>query len=109
MSNKNKTTKTVLVDKILERTENPEIEKQDVLNIIDLLLDEFKNSLVDGKCIELRGFGTLELRLRKGKQAARNPKTGEIVSVAPHYVAAFRSGQELRNKLWNLPIQPSDK
>ena len=104
-----KTTKTVLVENIVSRTENPAIEKADVLNIIDLLLDELKKSLIDGKSIELRGFGTLELRLRKGKDAARNPKTGDIVSVAPHYVAAFRSGQELKNKLWNLPIQDSDK
>ena len=108
MSN-GKTTKTVLVENIVSRTENPAIEKADVLNIIDLLLDELKKSLIDGKSIELRGFGTLELRLRKGKDAARNPKTGDIVSVAPHYVAAFRSGQELKNKLWNLPIQDSDK
>lgn len=108
MSN-GKTTKTVLVENIVSRTENPAIEKADVLNIIDLLLDELKKSLIDGKSIELRGFGTLELRLRKGKDAARNPKTGDIVSVAPHYVAAFRSGQELKNKLWNLPILDSDK
>ena len=108
MSN-GKTTKTVLVENIVSRTENPAIEKADVLNIIDLLLDELKKSLIDGKSIELRGFGTLELRLRKGKDAARNPKTGDIVSVAPHYVAAFRSGQELKNKLWNLPIQDCDK
>ena len=108
MSN-GKTTKTVLVENIVNRLENPAIEKADVLNIIDLLLDEVKKSLIDGKSIELRGFGTLELRLRKGKNAARNPKTGDIVTVAPHYVAAFRSGQELKHKLWILPIQDSDK
>ena len=50
----------------------------------------------------MRGFGTFELRLRKGREKARNPKTGAPVSVEPHYVAAFRSGQELKNALWEL-------
>jgi integration host factor subunit beta len=76
-----------------------------VQTVIDSFLEEIKNSLKDSSTIELRGFGTFELRLRKGKESARNPKTGDIVSVAPHYVAAFRSGQELKNSLWNLPVE----
>ncbi|MBP5176790.1 MAG: HU family DNA-binding protein, partial [Treponema sp.] len=46
-----------------------------------------------------------EPRLRKGREKARNPKTGESLSVAPHYVAAFRAGQELKNALWELPVE----
>ena len=61
-----------------------------------------REALEKGSTIELRGFGTFEARLRKGRSVARNPKTGEKLSVEPHYVAAFRSGQILKEKLWNL-------
>ena len=77
--------------------------KKIIQDIVESFLEQVKESLVQSKTIELRGFGTFELRLRKGKAAARNPKTGEQVSVAPHYVAAFRSGRDLKNSLWAIP------
>lgn len=77
-------------------------EKKDIQLIVEKFLDEVKSSLEKGSTIELRGFGTFEPRLRKGRKVARNPKTGETVSVEPHYVAAFRAGQSLKENLWNL-------
>ena len=97
-----KVTKFDLVESVYENTS---YDKKVVQTVIDSFLEEIKNSLKDSSTIELRGFGTFELRLRKGKESARNPKTGDIVSVVPHYVAAFRSGQELKNSLWNLPVE----
>ena len=97
-----KVTKFDLVESVYENTS---YDKKVVQTVIDSFLEEIKNSLKDSSTIELRGFGTFELRLRKGKDSARNPKTGDKVSVAPHYVAAFRSGQELKNSLWNLPVE----
>jgi integration host factor subunit beta len=95
----NKITKVDLVESVHEKVK---CEKKIVQSVIESLLDEIKNSLKEGSTIELRGFGTFELRLRKGREKARNPKTGAPVSVDPHYVAAFRSGQELKNALWEL-------
>ena len=46
--------------------------------------------------------------MRKGKKNARNPKTGEKIKVDPHYVAVFRAGQILKNKLWNLKIDEDE-
>lgn len=95
----NKVTKFDLVESVHAKVD---CEKKVVQCVLESLLDEIKNSLKDGSTIELRGFGTFELRLRKGREKARNPKTGAPVSVEPHYVAAFRSGQELKNALWEL-------
>lgn len=97
-----KVTKVDLVESVYENTS---YDKKVIQTVIDTFLEEIKNSLKESSTIELRGFGTFELRLRKGKESARNPKTGDKVSVAPHYVAAFRSGQELKNSLWNLPVE----
>ena len=101
MSSK-KVTKYDLVESVYQNTK---CEKRVVQDIVENLLSELKDALKDGATIELRGFGTFEPRLRKGRSRARNPKTGEQLSVAPHYVAAFRSGQELKKALWNLPVK----
>ena len=97
-----KITKSDLVDAIYKATN---LEKQVIQEVVDGFLFQTRTALENGNTIELRGFGTFEPRLRKGRSVARNPKTGEILSVEPHYVAAFRAGQILKDKLWNLKIK----
>lgn len=101
-----KLTKIDLVESVYLNTK---IEKQQVQVVIDNLLEQLKSSLEDGKTIELRGFGTFEKRLRKGRSKARNPKTGETVSVEPHYVAVFRPGRDLKNAISDLPVENESK
>ncbi|MCQ2610143.1 MAG: integration host factor subunit beta [Treponema sp.] len=83
---------------------NKQFDKNQVQKVVEIFLDQIKGSLENGNTIELRGFGTFEPRLRKGRSKARNPRTGASLSVAPHYVAAFRAGQELKNSLLELPV-----
>ena len=66
-----------------------------------------KNEVADGNTIELRGFGTLYAKKRNGRKNARNPKTGEIKDIPPHYVAAFKAGRELKNSLLILDAMNS--
>ena len=94
-----KVTKGDLVDEIYQSTD---VEKQIIQKVVDSFLVHTREALEEGSTIELRGFGTFEARLRRGRAVARNPKTGEKLSVEPHYVAAFRAGQILKDKLWNL-------
>jgi integration host factor subunit beta len=94
-----KITKADILDSIYQKTG---MGRQEIRTIIDLFIDEIKNSLIKRMIIELRGFGTFEVRLRKGRRQARNPKTGETVSVNSHGIAAFRPGRELKQDVWNL-------
>ena len=94
-----KITKADLVDAVYEETV---VERKTVQQVVEQFIDAIKKSLEAGATIELRGFGTFEPRLRKGRKRARNPRTGESLSVEPHYIAAFRPGQELKQTLWNL-------
>ena len=95
-----KVSKSDLVDAVFKTTD---IEKKVVQEIIDSFLLNTRMAMEEGSTIELRGFGTFEPRLRKGRSVARNPKTGEILTnIAPHYVAVFRAGKILKDKLWNL-------
>ena len=76
--------------------------KDQIHVVIDELFEEIKDGLKDSRVIELRGFGTFEVRIRKGRAKARNPKTGEVVAVERHGVAIFRPGKELKDLVWDI-------
>ena len=94
-----KFTKADIVDAIYNKTG---INRKEIRDMVDLFIDEVKAALVSNKVIELRGFGTFEIKIRKGRQKARNPKTGETLSVNSHGIAVFRAGRELRQDVWAL-------
>ena len=65
------------------------LNRADIHVVIDELFEEIKDGLKDNRVIELRGFGTFEVRIRKGRERARNPKTGDVLicdndNVAPN-------------------------
>lgn len=97
-----KITKNDIVDLVHENTK---IEKKIIQEAFEGIIEEFKKALKDCSTVEIRGFGTFEPRLRNGRDKARNPKTGEIISVEPHYVAAFRAGQDLKKALMEIPVE----
>jgi integration host factor subunit beta len=99
-----KLTKADIVDAIYEKSDT---DRKDIRGVVDLFLEEIKRALVSHNVIELRGFGTFEIKIRKGRQKARNPKTGESVSVNSHGIAAFRPGRDLRQDVWNLKNEDS--
>ena len=92
-----KLTKAEIIEKIYEQTG---FNKKDIHMIMDNIFEEVKNALTEDKVVELRGFGTFEIRTRKGREKAHNPKTGEIVAVNTHGVAVFRPGKELKSSVW---------
>ncbi|MFW5801846.1 MAG: HU family DNA-binding protein [Spirochaeta sp.] len=94
-----KLTKAEIVDTIAEQEG---LHRRDVQNIIDAFFHEVKTALLDDRVVEFRGFGTFEVRTRKGRERARNPRTGELVSVDNHGVVVFRPGKELKKAAWDL-------
>ncbi|MBN1520022.1 MAG: integration host factor subunit beta [Spirochaetales bacterium] len=94
-----KVTKAELIDALHERSN---LGRKDIHALIDGLFEEIKRAILSDKAVELRGFGTFEVRIRKGRKRARNPKTGEPVSVSDHGVAVFRPGRELKLEAWKI-------
>ena len=94
-----KVTKAELIDALYERTT---VSRKEIHTLIDGLFEEIKKAILSEKAVELRGFGTFEVRMRKGRKRARNPKTGEPVSVSDHGVAVFRPGRELKQEAWKI-------
>lgn len=94
-----KLTKAEIIENIYDQTG---VNKKDIHIVLDSIFDEIKKALIEDKIVELRGFGTFEIRTRKGREKAHNPKTGEIVVVNSHGVAVFRPGKELKKSVWEI-------
>ncbi len=95
---KTKLTKAQIIDNIYPKVK---VSKRNIHKIVNLFFLEIKEGLLQNHIIELRGFGTFEIKDRKGRKA-RNPKTGASVIVKDHRVVSFRPGRELKQKAWSL-------
>jgi integration host factor subunit beta len=95
----NKFTKADIVDAVYDKIG---MNRKDVGMVIDLFIREVKAALMKRQVIELRGFGTFEIKMRKARLRARNPRTGEIISVRPHGNVAFRPGRDLKQEAWAI-------
>ncbi len=91
-----KLTKAEIIESIYEKLG---INRKDIHNIVDEFFEEINSGLRDDKVVELRGFGTFEIRTRKGRERARNPKTGEEIPISARRVVTFRPGQKLKARV----------
>jgi integration host factor subunit beta len=94
-----KFTKADIVDALYEKTG---MSRKEIRVIIDLFIDEIKDALLRRQVIELRGFGTFEVKVRKARPKARNPRTGETITIRSHGVVSFRAGRELKQDVWTI-------
>ena len=70
------------------------ISKATALQVVDLLTDCMKKALLDGRRIEIRGFGVFEPRPRK-RGNGRNIKTGEAVAIPEGKSIRFKPGKAM--------------
>jgi nucleoid DNA-binding protein len=85
-------TKADLVEGVATKTG---LTKTDVAVVVDTFLDAIKDTLEGGKNIEIRGFGTFKVKLRKARKA-RNPRTGDEVPVPDRKVPVFKPSNEFK-------------
>jgi len=89
-------TKSELIAQLAER--HPHLVAADAELAVKTILDALVQSLVEGKRIEIRGFGSFSLNYRPPR-LGRNPKTGDKVMVEGKYVPHFKAGKELRDRV----------
>ena len=89
-------TKSQLVQELMNRAMH--ISHKDMSLIVDTMFNSMVKALEDGDRIELRGFGTFEVRVREPR-LGRNPKSGTKVSLGTRRVPFFKAGKELKEKL----------
>lgn len=66
--------------------------------VVTEVFQAMTETLVRGKHIELRGFGSFEVRKYKG-YTGRKPRTGEKIRIKPKKLPFFKVGKELRERV----------
>ena len=87
--------KTELVNAIAK---NEGIEKKCAEKAVNAVFAAVADALAAGDKVQLVGFGTFEVRERAEKKA-RNPRTGEEITVPATKVPAFKAGAALKAKI----------
>ena len=88
--------KSDLIESLSKRL--PNLAMRDVEVIVNTIFDSMTSELQRGGRIEIRGFGSFEVRTRKPR-VGRNPKTGATVQVGERRVPFFKVGKELRERV----------
>ena len=65
---------------------------------MNCIFESMEESLRLGKRIEIRGFGSFEIRDYKSYEG-RNPRTGDPVEVQPKRLPFFKVGKELKERV----------
>ncbi len=89
-------TKSELVEKLVES--NPVLTRREMELVVNTVFDSMTDALKRGEKVEIRGFGSFTIRER-GAREARNPKSGEVVSIPAKKTPFFKTGKELRERV----------
>ena len=74
------------------------LTNQDIDGGITSVLNLISESLQNRDRVEIRGFGSFSAR-RRSYRIARNPNTGEAISIGPKFHAYFRASKTLKAAL----------
>lgn len=66
--------------------------------IVTEIFKSMTNTLISGGRVEIRGFGSFEVREYDG-YTARNPKTGVQLEVKPKKSPFFKTGKDLKMRI----------
>ncbi len=86
-------TKSGLIEEVAKRT--PHISKKDTEVVVNTIFDSMIEALRQGERIEIRGFGSFQVKVREAREG-RNPKTGEPVYISAKRTPFFKVGKELK-------------
>ena len=87
--------KQELIGTISAKANLPKTKVNEVLN---LLMDNIKNSVKKGGSVQLVGFGTWKRSKRKAR-TGRNPQTGETIKIKASNTVRFSAGKDFKDIL----------
>ena len=88
-------TKSDLIDVLCEAQKLP---KGSAELLVHVIFDSMEAALRRGERIEIRGFGSFEIRNYRAYEG-RNPRSGAAVSVKPKRLPFFKVGKELKERV----------
>ena len=75
-----------------------DIPKSSCAEMVEILLDMMKSTLVSGEDVMISGFGKFSVK-NKRERRGRNPATGEDMILPPRKVVTFKCSGKLRDKV----------
>ena len=87
--------KSQLIKAVAEKSELSQKQVAETWNLIEATILDTLNA---GEKVQLSGFGTFEVRAR-AERKGRNPKTGEVVTVAACKYLAFVPAKAVKETL----------
>jgi len=99
-------TKSGLIEEVARRT--PHISKKDTEVVVNTIFDAMIEALRTGDRIEIRGFGSFQVKIREARDG-RNPKTGEPVHISAKRTPFFKVGKELKEMVDCVPKKQGEE
>jgi DNA-binding protein HU-beta len=87
--------KADLVDVIADVADLSKVKAEEILNLV---LDQIKASVVKGDTLQLVGFGSFSQGSRSAR-VGRNPKTGEVIKIAAMKTVKFSASQSFKDAI----------
>jgi integration host factor subunit beta len=85
-------------DMIEKLTGQDGLSLKEAERVVNTMFDSMTEALASGDRVEIRGFGSFQVRERKARQG-RNPRTGETVQVRAKRFPFFKAGKELKDRV----------
>tara|TARA_B100000029_G_C17275105_1_gene851322 strand:+ start:365 stop:646 length:282 start_codon:yes stop_codon:yes gene_type:complete len=79
----------------------PNILRKDIEKIINVIFSEITDALSRGENVEIRGWGTLKVKIRKARMG-RNPKSSETIQIPAKKAVKWKMSKTLFNRLNKL-------
>jgi DNA-binding protein HU-beta len=88
-------TKADIVNEISEKTG---IEKMAVQATVEAFMKTIRNSMVEGKNVYLRGFGTFVVK-KRAEKIGRNISKNTTVVIPAHYIPTFKAAKTFAERV----------
>jgi len=82
-------------------------QKSEVEGILQALLETAAETLANGEKLDLRGFGSFEVKETKAR-TGRNPATGETITIGASRKATFKPSKELKQRVAGMSTPVSN-
>ena len=87
--------KAKLIQQLVHLQKKRNISKAAIAEIVQSIFDHLTHTICQKKKFSYPGFGSFVVRKRKAREA-RNPKTGEMVSVPKRKTVLFRPSKDVK-------------
>jgi DNA-binding protein HU-beta len=88
-------TKADILNEISEKTG---IEKMAVQSAVEAFMKTIRNSMVEGKNVYLRGFGTFVVK-KRAEKIGRNISKNTTVVIPAHYIPTFKASKTFSDRV----------